>query len=78
MQAFSATLNGTEAVDALDSASRPLTMTERAERKFKTEEGEVKAQIEEAVDNPISQYYAEKHPEVVAEAQETHYLTDHI
>lgn len=78
LQAFSDKLDATEAVDALEAATRPLTMSERAEKKFKAEEGEVKKQIEEAVDNPISQYYAEKHPEIVSEAQEQHYLTDHI
>lgn len=63
------------------SNSRPLTMSERAEQKFKTEEGspeKVKAQIDDAMDNPISHYFADKHPEVVENAQERHYLTDQV
>lgn len=53
-------------------------MTERAEQKFKTEEGETQKQIDESLDNPLSQYYANKHPEILATAQERHYLTDHV
>lgn len=63
------------------SSSRPLTMSERAEQKFKTEEGSpdaVKASIDDAMDNPISHYFADKHPEVVENAQERHYLTDQV
>lgn len=54
------------------SATRPLTMSERAEQKFKTEDGSpdaVKASIDDAMDNPISHYFADKHPEVVENAQ---------
>jgi len=61
------------------SANRGLTMTERAEQKFKTEDAKddaVKAQIDEAMENPISHYYAEKHPEIVSDAQERQYQTE--
>lgn len=63
------------------SSSRPLTMSERAEQKFKTEDGSpdaLKANIDDAMDNPISHYFADKHPEVVENAQERHYLTDQV
>lgn len=61
-------------------SSRPLTMSERAEQKFKTEDAPdaVKASIDDALDNPLSHYFADKHPEVVENAQERHYLTDQV
>lgn len=42
LQAFADKLDASEAVDALDAATKPLTMSERAERKFKADEGAVK------------------------------------
>lgn len=61
--------------------TRPLTMSERAEQKFKAEDGApdaVKAAVDDAMDNPISHYFADKHPEVVENAQQTHYLNDQV
>ena len=40
-------------------------MSERAEQKYKDDPEEQKKQAEEALDNPISEYFANKHPEVV-------------
>lgn len=43
-----------------------MTLSERAENKYKDDPEELKKQAEEAaLDNPISEYFANKHPEVV-------------
>lgn len=44
-----------------------MTMSERAENKFIRNDPEASKEIqaEEALDNPISEYFANKHPEVV-------------
>ena len=55
-----------------------MTLSERAEQKYKDDPEEQKKQAEEALDNPISEYFANKHPEVVKTAQERHYLTDQV
>ena len=62
----------------IQSNARPLTLSERAEQKFKQEDGEIQTKIEESLDNPISQYFANRHPEIMKTAQERHYLTDQV
>lgn len=37
-----------------------------------------KSKSEDEISNPLSEYYANQHPEVLAEASVRHYLTDHI
>ena len=45
----------------------------------KEESAEDKKKLaDEALDNPISDYFADKHPEVVKNAQKRHYLTDQV
>ena len=50
--------------------SKALTMTERAQRKFQDDPEEQKKETEEALDNPISEYFANMHPEILKKAQE--------
>ena len=53
-------------------------MSERADKKFQDDPEAQKKEAEEALENPISEYFANMHPEVLKKAQERHYLTDQI
>lgn len=59
-------------------SSKALTMSERADKKFQDDPEAQKKEAEEALENPISEYFANMHPEVLKKAQERHYLTDQI
>ena len=63
-----------------DQPIKKLTMSERAENKFIRDDPQAskEVQFDEALDNPISDYFANLHPEVVKTAQERHYLTDKV
>ena len=47
--------------------TKGLTLSERASKKFKEERDEdhEKVQVEEAFENPISEYFANRHPDVL-------------
>jgi len=51
---------------------------EKEEAEDKKEKAEEEKQAEEELDNPISTYFADKHPEVLKAAKERHYLTDQV
>lgn len=59
-----------EAQEAPEIVRAPgqMTLSERAGHLFKDEEEEQQKQVEEALENPLSQYYANKHPEIVKTA----------
>ena len=57
-------------------SSKALSMSERAEKKFQDDPEVQKKEAEEALDNPISEYFANMHPEVLKKAQERHYLME--
>lgn len=55
-----------------------ISLSENAGKKFIEQEDHEKVQVEEAFENPISQYFANQHPDVLKKAQERHYLNDQV
>jgi hypothetical protein len=56
--------------DLLNEEPKKMTLSERAENKFIRDDPQASKEVQqdEALDNPISEYFANKHPDVVKTA----------